>query len=114
MDRIEQYRTISKEILSHYAKTRIPVNNPNPGYQLLFDKERDSYMLLRVGWQEEIRRIHFCVFHLDIRAGKIWVQRDVTDYDIVGELEARGVPKSDIVLSFQAPYKRPYSGYAVV
>jgi hypothetical protein len=29
------------------------------------------------------------------------------------ELEQNGIPKEDIVLAFHAPYKRPYTGYAV-
>jgi hypothetical protein len=101
MDTITNYRNIIKHTLQHYANTRIPFNNPNPGYQLIFDTERDIYMLYRVGWQEEIQRIHFCVFHLDIKDGKVWVQRDATDCDIVGELEEQGIPKSDMYLLFK-------------
>jgi XisI protein len=44
---------------------------------------------------------------------RIWVQEDATDYDLVGVLEDKGIPKSDIVLAFHAPYKRPYTGYAI-
>lgn len=113
MDNVEQYRSIVKGILGEYAQTRIPVNNPEPGYQLIFDSERDSYMLYRTGWKEELKRIHFCVFHIDIKDDKVWVQEDATDFDLVGELEAQGIPKEDIVLAFHAPYKRPFTGYAV-
>jgi hypothetical protein len=113
MAQIDKYRSTIKSVLKEYADTRIPINNPNPGYQLIFDSENDHYLLYRTGWKDELNRIHFCVFHLDITDGKIWVQEDATDYDIVGELEARGVPKSDIVLAFHAPYKRQYTGYAV-
>lgn len=70
-------------------------------------------MLYRTGWKEELTRIHFCVFHIDLINGKIWVQEDSTDYDIVGVLEEHEIPKEDIVLAFHAPYKRPYTGYAV-
>lgn len=113
MDTLIQFRKVIKDVLTDYAQTRIPVNNPNPGYQLIFDEERDSYLLYRTGWKEELKRIHFCVFHLDIKNEKIWVQEDATDYDIVSVLESQGIPKDKIVLAFQAPYKRPYSGYAV-
>jgi len=113
MDTLKQYRNIVRNILTEYAHTRIPANNPEPGYQLIFDQEHDSYLLYRTGWKEELRRVHFCVFHLDIKNDKIWVQEDATDYDIVGALEEQGIPKEDIVLAFHAPYKRPYTGYAV-
>ncbi|HMQ46385.1 MAG TPA: XisI protein [Saprospiraceae bacterium] len=113
MDKINAYRKIIKDIFTLYAETRIPVNHPNPGYQLIFDEARDSYLLYRTGWKEDIRRVHFCVFHVDIKDDKVWVQEDATDFDLVGELEEKGIPKQDIVLGFHAPYKRPYSGYAV-
>jgi XisI protein len=113
MDSLDQYRSIIKNTLSEYARTRIPVNNPDPGYQLIFDVERDSYLLYRTGWKDELKRIHFCVFHIDIRNNKVWVQEDATDYDLVGVLEEQGIPKEDIVLAFHAPYKRPFTGYAV-
>lgn len=112
MDTLNHYRSTIKEILTEYAQTRIPANNPNPGYQLIFDTDHDRYMLYRTGWKDELKRIHFCVFHLDIINDKIWVQEDATDYDIVGLLEDRGIPKESIVLGFHAPYKRPFTGYA--
>jgi hypothetical protein len=113
MDKLSNYQEIIKSIFINYAKTRIPANNPEPGYQLIFDNERGSYLLYRTGWKEELNRFHFCVFHIDIKNDKIWVQEDATDFDIVGELEEKGIPKNDIVLGFQAPYKRPLSGYFV-
>lgn len=113
MDKIDKYRKIVKDIFTEYSKTRIPVNVKDPGYQLIFDTERDSYLLYRTGWREEIRRMHFCVFHIDIRNKKLWVQEDATDFDLVGYLEEKGIPKNDIILGFQAPYKRPLSGYAL-
>ncbi len=113
MDRITFFRNTIKKILTEYAQTRIPVNNPNPGYQLIFDETHDSYMLYRTGWKDELKRIHFCVFHLDIRNDKIWVQDDATDYDIVGELEEYSIKPDEIVLAFHAPYRRPHTGYAI-
>ena len=38
MDKIANYRAVIKKILTYYANTRIPANDPNPpGYQLIFD-----------------------------------------------------------------------------
>ena len=113
MDKIAEYRGIIKNIFTHYSETRIPAMGTDPGYQLIFDEAHDHYLLYRTAWKEEIRRIHFCVFHIDIIDEKLWVQEDSTDYDLVGELEEHGVPKHDIVLGFHAPYKRPFTDYAV-
>jgi len=113
MDKIKGYRDIIKEIFTHYAQTRIPNNNIDPGYQLIFDDTNDHYLLYKTTWKEELRRVHFCIFHIDIINEKLWVQEDATDFDLVGELELKGIAKSDIVLAFHAPYKRQYTGYAV-
>ncbi|MBK9336734.1 MAG: XisI protein [Lewinellaceae bacterium] len=80
--------------------------------QLLFDTQRDHYQVLALGW-EKGRRVYFCVLHLDIRNGKIWLQENSTDFDIVGVLEEKGVPKSGIVLGFQPEDVREMTEYAV-
>jgi XisI protein len=51
--------------------------------------------------------------HLDIKDGKIWIQRNMTGADLAQELVEMGVPKEDIVLGLQPLYKRPYTGYAI-
>jgi len=80
--------------------------------ELVIDRERDHYLLVNVGWKDQSRTYGNPV-HIDIKEGKIWVQRDMTDYRIVEELLEKGVPKEDIVLAFHAPYKRPHTGFAV-
>lgn len=107
------YRNIVVDLLESYAKTpSMGTVSDELEEQLILDTQRDHYQLLTIGW-ENGRRVYYPVFHVDIRNGKIWVQEDATDFDLVGELERRGVPKSDIVLAFQPPIKRPYTGYAV-
>jgi XisI protein len=113
MAKITGYQSIIKDIFTEYAKSRIPINDPEPGYQLIFDDTHKHYMLYRTSWKEELKRIHFCIFHIDIINNKLWIQEDATDFDLVGVLEERGVPKDSIVLAFQAPYKRPFTEYAV-
>ena len=114
MDKVALYRQYIIEILTDYAKktSSIAQNASEMEEQLLIDTHNDHYQLLTVGW-EGIRRVYYPVFHLDIKNQKIWVQEDATDYDIVGALEALNVPKSDIVLAFHSPAKRPLTDYAV-
>ncbi len=50
-------------------------------------------------WQG-YHRVEHNLIYLDIIGGKIWVQKDGTEDGITDELEASGVPKSDIVLAF--------------
>jgi XisI protein len=114
MDKLTLYRQYIIEILTNYAqKTKnTRLGDTEFDEQLLIDTQHDHYQLLTVGW-EGIKRIYYPVFHIDIKNDKIWIQEDATDFDIVGILEARNVPKSDIVLGFYSPKKRGLTGYAV-
>jgi hypothetical protein len=80
--------------------------------QLVFDTMNHHYLYMRYDWKDFTRRYDIYV-HIEIRDGQIWVQRDNTDYGVVDELVRLGVPKSQIVLGFHPPYKRPYTGFAV-
>jgi hypothetical protein len=108
---ITKYRQIIEEILNWYGSFQ-----PNRGEeferQVLFDREHDHYQVIDVGWDYPTR-IHSVLLHLDIKDSKIWVQADNTDPGVVDRLIEHGVPKEDIVLAFHAPYKRPYTGFAV-
>lgn len=80
--------------------------------QIAFDVDRDRYLMFHVGWRGE-RRVFGCVIHIEIREGKIWIQRDGTEVGIANELIAAGVPKSDIVLGYRSPYMRKFTELAV-
>ncbi|MEM9542354.1 MAG: XisI protein [Cyanobacteria bacterium P01_E01_bin.42] len=108
MDRVEFYRDcVCKLLTAEVAKEK---ENPEIENQLIFDKERDRYLFLDVGWQDH-ERIYACFIHLDIRAGKIWIQRNMTELDIAEELVSLGVAKEDIIIGLLPPYQRPYTGY---
>lgn len=113
MDRLTQYRQIIIDILTEFSnlsKGSMPKDEMEE--QLIIDTQRDHYQILTIGWNG-IKRVYYPVFHIDIKNNKIWVQEDATDYDFVGELEKRGIPKSDIVLAFHSPLKRPLTDYAI-
>ena len=113
MEKVNQYRQILKNVLTEYALDRSGNTQPKEvETQLLFDSQNDHYQVLRVGWRKQ-KQVFLVVFHFDIKNDKIWLQQNVTDYDIVGDLEAQGIPKSDIVLAFHSPQMRPFTGYAV-
>jgi hypothetical protein len=80
--------------------------------QLLFDKERHHYQVLNIGWKSQ-KRVYGIIIHIDLKDEKIWIQRDGTEIGIANQLIAAGVPKKDIVLGFQAPYKRSLTDFAV-
>lgn len=109
MDKISIYRTYIQDVirqLEHQLPSSEAVET-----QCIFDQEHDHYQLFQVGW-DKYDWIHGCILHLDIKDGKIWVQHNGTELGIAEEFVALGVPKDDIVLGFQAPYKRKYTGFA--
>lgn len=110
MDTLRQYRTYIEQILEEYAARRPAYGDVD--VELVIDRTHDHYQLLRVGWLQQ-QRIHGTLLHIDIRDGKIWIQHDGTEEGVANRLVAQGVPKSDIVLAFQSPYKRQFSGFAI-
>ena len=113
MDKLKKYRTILKEVLKAYAADEINQKHKPDDMQmrLIFDTENDHYQALYAGWRNE-KQIFSVVFHFDIIDEKIWVQRNISDYDIIEDIEKKGVPKSDIVLAFHAPAMRSFTEYA--
>ncbi len=111
MDKLERYRQIVRDVLTDIA--RIPFSTSTISHETVFDTDKDRYLVMSIGWQQPTSRLHYCLVHLDIINGKIWIQRDGTEDGIAYELEAKGVPKSDIVLAFHSESVRPHTGYAV-
>jgi XisI protein len=110
MDKLERYRTQIQELLEEIAS-----HEGSPAEiktELVIDRAHDHYLLVHVGWHEN-KRHYGNVVHLDIQNEKVWLQEDNTDYQVAERLIEKGIPKEDIVLAFHAPYKRPYTGFAV-
>lgn len=107
---LETYRQCIQALLAEYGQP--PKNNNELQTQLIFDTTHDHYQLLEVGWENE-ERIYNCIMHLDIRDGKIWIQRNMTDVSLAKKLVDEGIPKTDIVLGLHPPKKRPYTEYGV-
>jgi hypothetical protein len=110
MAKLDDYRRYVQQVLERYSQLKPAYGNLER--QLLFDPVRDHYLLSTVGWRER-QRVYGCVVHVDIKDGQIWIQHDGTEEGIANDLVALGVSKEDIVLAFQAPYKRPYTGFGV-
>jgi hypothetical protein len=110
MAKLEKYRETIQKLLQEYAA--LSQDDSEVETELIFDSTRDRYQLVHVGWQND-RRIYGCILHLDIKDGKIWLQHNGTENDIALELVDMGVPKLDIIIGFQSPFKRQFTEYAV-
>lgn len=95
MDQVNTYCQIVREFLQDFAAG-------DPEAQIIFDAERDCYLVMHVGWRGEYR-IYGCAMQLDIIDGKVWIQHNSTEVVIDQELIQRGIPKKDIVLGFRSP-----------
>jgi XisI protein len=109
MDKLTHYRECIKAFLRKFAESM--KNDSEIAVELIFDNENDHYLLLDIGWRKS-HRIHDCIFHFDIKDGKIWLQENNTDLEIDEELEEMGISKDEIVVGFHHPSMRKYSDYA--
>jgi hypothetical protein len=110
MDKVKKYQQIIQDFLTEIGSYKN--HFPEIETQLIFDTQRNHYQILKTGWRN-LERTYGVSIHIDIKDEKIWIQRNATDLLIAEELVERGIPKSDIVLAFHAPYKRQYTGFAV-
>ena len=112
MEKLEKYRLLIRQLLNSHRDLEINSSDSQVECQLIFDTENDHYQLLDLGW-DGLKRVYNCFIHLDIKDGKVWIQRNMTEADLAAELVSMGIPKEDIILGLHPSYKRPYTGYGV-
>lgn len=110
MDKLTRYREIVRRIVEEYASE--PASLGEVDTYPMIDPVGDHYLAMQMGWVNR-HRVRGPFVHLDIINGKVWIQFDGTDRPVADELEAAGIPKSDIVLGDKPPDVRQYTGYAV-
>ncbi|GAB4209004.1 MAG: hypothetical protein Fur006_68370 [Coleofasciculaceae cyanobacterium] len=110
MDRLTQYRTWVKQVLTYHSQFKSSYGEIEE--YVFFDEERDRYQLFSAGW-EQGRRVFGCTIHIDIIDGKLWIQHDGTEEGVANELVELGVPKQDIVLAYHTPSARTYTEFVV-
>ena len=111
MDNTSKYSAIVQNVLENFVATRSSSRNEIQTL-MLCDTVRHHHQIVRMGWRND-QQVFNVIFHIDVIEEKIWVQRNMSDYDIVGDIEAQGVPKKDIVLAFHIPAMRVHTEYAV-
>lgn len=109
MDKLEHERQLIRKILNEYASHRYL--NTTITNVTVFDREADRYLVMMNG-RDNKKFVHGCLIHVEIIDGKIWIQRDGTEYGIANELVDTGIPKDKIVLGFKSPEIRPYTEFA--
>lgn len=110
MEKLEKYRNFVEKVITKYAQFK--PSNEDVEVQEIFDRQRDRYLLIHLGWDNKHRVLRW-LLQVDIKNGKIWVQQDNTEIGIANEFLEMGVPKEDIVLAFYSPYRRQFTDFAV-
>ncbi len=105
-----QYREIIEKVLKDYAD--FLGNDEDVQVELVFDIERNRYLLVEAGWQNGYR-IYGTLLHIDIQGNKLWIQHDGTEEGIAVELVAAGIPKEQVVLGFRTLEQRKHTEFAV-
>lgn len=108
METVSRYRHAITRVLTDLAEASV---QDDVEVVSLFDTTHDQYLLIDMGWRG-VQRIHHIIVHLRINNGKIWVEADNTDAEIVQQLLDAGIAKTEIVLAFYSPQKRPLTEFA--
>jgi hypothetical protein len=109
---LTNYRELLKTILMRYADLINRNPEPDEETEVIFDEERDHYILHTVGWSKEGRVLDTTIY-VRLRHDKFWIEVDWTETGIANDLLAAGVPKEDIVLAFHHPEVRPLTEFAI-
>jgi XisI protein len=110
MVEVKEYRQIIQDLIEEIHGYS---NNDNEiEEEIVFDRDRDRYLLIDVGWNQK-EYVYGTTIHIDIKDGKIWIQRNNTEINLADRLVENGIPKENIVIGLHSPFMRQFSGYAV-
>jgi ketopantoate reductase len=111
MDRVAFYRKTIRRILQETA-AYVP-EETSVRTEVILDDDLGHFEIIQVGWDGP-RRVHGSLMHVDIRDGKVWIEHNGTDFDIVREIVEAGISKDQIVLGFYSPEQRKLTEFAVI
>lgn len=66
-----------------------------PNVEPIFDTVRDRYLILSEGWQGQ-ECLYGVLIHLDIRSGKVWIQRNQTEVEVEDALFGWGIAEGEL------------------
>ena len=109
---LNRYRQLIQDLLTELHAYDRSDNRGGVESQVIFDSERDPYLLIYLGWEQK-QFVYGTIVHIDIKGDKVWIQRNNTEINLADRLVEQGIPKHKIVLGFYSPFLRQASGYAV-
>ena len=119
MDKLTDYSTIIKGILTEYVQLCNRQQNQDIETFLIVDEPNGHYIWMNLGWQKGDSasahaglRITGTTVYVRLLNGKFWIEEDWTEDGIATDLVNAGVNKEDIVLAFHEPKMRQYTNFA--
>lgn len=94
MDRLSDLRTKIKNYFKEL--TEIPFSPPTLKYVTVSDEATDNYLLV-VSGQQSKERVYRVDIHLSIQGNKVVLLEDNTEYGVLEDLIAAGIPQEDLV-----------------
>ena len=111
MDRIAYLKNTVREVLTDYHQLNDRSDSITESC-LVFDDNREQYLLLLMGWQQD-ERIKSVMIHIRLKNGKIWIEEDWTEDGVVTDLLQKEIAPEEIVLAFHPPHLRQYTEFAI-
>ena len=111
MDRITHLRNSVRDVLNEYHQLNEQSGSTTESC-LVFDENREQYLLLLMGWQQD-ERIKSVMIHIRLKNGKIWIEEDWTEDGVVTDLLRKEIALEEIVLAFHPPHLRQYTEFAI-
>lgn len=93
MDRLANYRQIISDYLREQANVPYPTTVNLKSLAII---DSDQFLLLTIG-EHKGEQVHSTDVHITIQEDKVLLLVDNTDWDVLAELEARGIAKDDLV-----------------
>lgn len=97
MDTRASDREVIEKVLTEYAA--IPWAHGDVKSEVVFDRDRDHYLLLIIG-TDGVRKVHGVLVHIDIVGDQVLIQRDGTELGMAPKLARGGIAKQRLVLAF--------------
>ena len=111
MDKRALNREKAKSVVDRLHARHIQVPDPYQRDKII-DPESGNMLLYYDSWSKD-HRTYGCYLHLKVAEdGKVWVQNDGTDIPVIDELEAAGIPVTDMVVGWHHPAARKYTEFA--
>jgi hypothetical protein len=98
MDKVKKYNQILKSLILKYSELKPSYSNNE--WQPILDSEHGEYLLVKfVSGKNGESKTKYPIFHFRLKNGKVFIEENNTDSDIVSELLSLGVTEKDLAVN---------------